>query len=156
MPRRKRVHSDALLLTPTHDELCEVGQKWLGRKGYQVAFKELRSIMMHQHPDAIGWNCRGQSCLIEVKVSRADYKRDGKKIHVICPLVGARRYYLVPKGLIAKEELREGWGLLEYDGKRVYRTVDAPLHAERSVDYECAMLVYALRNRAGDAVAAPT
>ena len=131
----------------THCELCEVGKKWLERKGYVVAFSELRNILMHQHPDVIGWSCRGVSCLIEVKISRSDYNRDAKKPHVISPTVGKSRYYLVPKGLIKPCEIRDGWGLLEYDGKRVHKTVDSPEHLKRSVNDECAMLVYALRNR---------
>ncbi len=137
------------MLKISHDDLCQVGKAWLIRKGYVAAFTELRSILFHQHPDAIGWNSRGKSCLIEVKVSRSDYKRDDKKLHVKYPVVGQTRYYLVPKGLIKVEELREGWGLLEYDGKRVYKTVESPQHTHsRSIDYECAMLVYAIKREA--------
>ena len=29
------------------------------------------------------------------------------------------KYFLTPKALVKKEEVYEGWGLLEYDGKRV-------------------------------------
>jgi hypothetical protein len=40
--------------------------------------------------------------------------------------MGDWRFMLTPKGLITVEELPEGWGLLETDGRRVYKTYGFP------------------------------
>lgn len=131
----------------SHRELCERARVWLMRNKYSVAFDELRGTVAFQHPDAIGWDCYGRSCLIEVKVSRSDFRRDGKKHHVEYPRAGAFRYYLVPDGLIQESELPEGWGLLVWDGRRIVKRIDAPPSDARCVNTECALLSYAMRYR---------
>lgn len=40
--------------------------------------------------------------------------------------MGHYRWYLAPKGLLKKEEIPPGWGLLEAKGNRVYRVSDPP------------------------------
>lgn len=88
-------------------------------------------------PDAIGWLRSGVSLLIECKASRGDFlsdavkpsRRSGKadapgslaptapKPEIKPPRktegLGAYRFYLAPSGLLAPDELPEGWGLLE-------------------------------------------
>lgn len=62
-----------------------------------------------------GW----QSTIIEVKTSRADFKKDSKKKirneQFKKYSVGNYRYYLAPKGIIKPDELGDNWGLLEWD-----------------------------------------
>jgi hypothetical protein len=73
-------------------------------------------------PDAIGWAIGGRfSILVEVKVSRADFRKDLRKPFRVRPErgVGQWRYYLAPAGLISAEELPERWGLLERAGGRI-------------------------------------
>ena len=78
-------------------------------------------------PDAIGWNSRGRSVLIECKTTKRDFYQDGNKPQRQNGSgLGNQRYFLVPIGLISKDEIPEGWGLLECDGKRVECTVKAP------------------------------
>lgn len=70
-------------------------------------------------PDAIGW-CYGESYLIECKTSRSDFFADQKKPQRVNGTgTGEHRYYLTPVGLIKKDEIPAGWGLLETDGKMV-------------------------------------
>lgn len=66
-------------------------------------------------PDVIGFKqSRMTSTLIECKVSRSDFLADAKKPFRIKPEkgMGDYRYYCCPKGMIKKEELPKGWGLL--------------------------------------------
>lgn len=67
--------------------------------------------------DVIGFGSSGHSVLIEVKVSRGDFLSDKKKPFRQHPQlgVGRNRYYCCPTGLIKKEELPEGWGLIYID-----------------------------------------
>lgn len=117
------VESTAPAAGPTHAQLVEVAARWLRKsRGCSVVLAELASASP-ETPDAIGWSGTHWSILIEVKISRADFFRDAKKPHrsvLSDQSVGQERYYLAPKGLIRFTELPEGWGLLEWDGKRVY------------------------------------
>ncbi len=111
-----------------HDELVARACKWLGTTGGMgVVLKEPRSHSSIEHPDAIGWNCRGWSILVECKVSRADFTRDVLKrkrwakdsLHVGC---GQERYYMTPPSLLSPSDIPDGWGMLEAGG-RVRRSV---------------------------------
>lgn len=106
----------------THRNLCIKGTKYLRSKGIhpyhraQYAVCELERA--GECPDAFGWGgCSTQ--LIEVKVSRADYFSDKKKLWRNIPNRGLARYrsYLCPADLIKPEELPEYWGLLYSDCK---------------------------------------
>lgn len=78
----------------------------------------------YEQPDVIGWqSC--ESVLVEVKVSRADFMRDKKKNHrVWTEGIGNFRWYAAPVGMLKPDEIPEGWGLLEWDGKRVTMAKD--------------------------------
>lgn len=102
--------------TVTHSELCKKAAIFLRRHGFGVVIEEKDSACgIDERPDCIGFrqNC---SVLIECKTSRSDYLADAKKPwrQGACGM-GNWRFYLCPKGLIKKEELPYGWGLLEYD-----------------------------------------
>jgi hypothetical protein len=76
-------------------------------------------------PDAIGW-CMGVSYMIECKASRSDFFADAKKPQRLAGTgCGEHRYFMVPKGLIAVDELPADWGLLEVDGKQLTETLPA-------------------------------
>lgn len=74
-------------------------------------------------PDAIGWK-NGHSILIECKASRADFLADRHKPFRRESVrgMGDGRYFCVPKGMIQVEELPQGWGLLEWTGKKLKET----------------------------------
>ena len=63
----------------SHDWLVRRAKAWLvgtGRMGLSLA--EPWSIG-REHPDAIGWDWRGWSILVECKVTRADFNADKRK-----------------------------------------------------------------------------
>jgi hypothetical protein len=99
----------------THKELCEIGARFLKNRcqeKFPVVFVEI-STASPETPDVIGFNSM-RSALIEVKTSRADFKRDAQKFFRIHPEqgVGNFRYYLCPENLIAPEDVPPKWGLI--------------------------------------------
>jgi hypothetical protein len=100
-------------------------------------------------PDAIGWKKACHSVLIECKVSRADFLADRDKPWRLDPQtgVGGERYYLAPRGLIRKEELPRGWGLLEVRGREVECVKPAAenLRTDIGFRYEMNLLLASLR-----------
>lgn len=94
-------------------------------------------------PDVIGWKNR-ESYLIECKASRADFFKDRQKSfrdfggHAevqTCYAMGRYRYYFVPDGMIAPDEVPFNWGLVYLKG-RIYQeiiTCDHQLYQNESV-----------------------
>lgn len=83
-------------------------------------------------PDAMGWRMAGHldgSVVVEVKVSRSDFKADMKKAHRSGDSLGMGnwRYYLCPEGLIVPDDLPEKWGLIYADDKGRVRPVVGPM-----------------------------
>ncbi len=103
----------------THDEIAEIGARWLRGNGYPVAFSNMRSSAYGEQPDALGLNAYADSFLLEAKISRSDFLSDknkpwrqhGKEA------IGDSRGYITPKGLLKIEEIPYGWWLLEVHGK---------------------------------------
>lgn len=116
----------------SHRELVERGAKWLKTKAPNIHLKcqfvlaEFVCQGGFENPDILGLRPYGH-VLIEVKVSRADFRKDCKKL---CRRdermqIGSYRFYLAPKGMINQEELPENWGLLEWNGKDIEVTRDS-------------------------------
>lgn len=104
----------------THALLVQRAVRWLrGTQRCAVAFGELVTSGP-EVPDAIGWT-GVRSHLVEVKVSRSDFKRNASKLHPRGG-VGCWRWFLTPRGLLDRAELPDGWGLLEA-GSRSIRVV---------------------------------
>ena len=116
--------SDSFSLAPApavgpHAALVAVAVRWLRKsQGCGVVFAEHSAGW--EHPDAMGWKS-GFSRVVECKVSRSDFFADRKKPSRRSAAVrpGVQCWYLTPPGLLRVEELPEGWGLLEFDGRRV-------------------------------------
>ncbi|QHJ74638.1 hypothetical protein VH22019_00074 [Vibrio phage VH2_2019] len=118
--------------TGRHDELCEVGRRWMLRTGsskggcMQVALSEVGSQQFSETPDVFGFDQRGESCLVEVKVSRSDFLADAKKPFRMNPDdgMGDFRYYMSPPDIIKPEDL-EGtkWGLIHVSPKGICKVV---------------------------------
>lgn len=117
------------MASPTHRELCSHAVEWLlrpdskGGPGCTVAFSEVQSPCGTEVMDAFGVRSVGwesYSVLVEVKVSRADFRADLAKPHRRDPALsgGTYRYYLAPAGLLAVDELPPRWGLIEYGRPR--------------------------------------
>ncbi len=130
----------------THEALRKRAISWLtNMKRCGVVLSEISTCS--EIPDAVGWQ-RWVSCSIECKTSRADWKRDGDKIHVRAERgVGQTRYYMVPRGLIQPEELDgSDYGLLWYsEESRVVKVMRGPVCREACYQDEISMLVSALR-----------
>lgn len=110
----------------THADLCERAARWLKTVGCGVTAVELVTRAGEQ-PDVIGWR-HGHSVLCEVKISRADFYADRAKPWRAEPVLGMGdwRFYVAPQGLLFPCEMPPGWGLLEWDGKRMQRTHNVP------------------------------
>lgn len=100
----------------SHKELVKQAGLWLRNNTHMhtIVITEL-STSCSETPDAIGFDARGFSTLIECKTSRADFHADKKKHFRRSPEsgMGHRRYFMAPVGLLQPEEMLEGWGLIE-------------------------------------------
>lgn len=108
-----------------HAELCMHAERWLRKVGCGVTVTELVTAAGEQ-PDAIGWRY-GLTLLCEVKTSRSDFLADRKKPWRRLPELGMGdwRFYVAPSGVLLAKDMPEGWGLLEWDGKRMQPTHNA-------------------------------
>ncbi len=104
-----------------HRELVDIGAKWLKNTAPNCYLKcqfVVTDFMSHcsERPDIYG--LRGyKNIMIEVKISKADFKADFKKKKSNGG-VGYGRYYLCPTGLIEENELPKGYGLLYCNDKK--------------------------------------
>lgn len=99
----------------THSQLVDAAYKWALKNGMAVAFKEMKTIV-EEIPDVIAFGGKVQSLLIEVKISKIDFKRDLriKSFRKIPELgMGTHRIIMCPAGMLKLEELPDKWGLLE-------------------------------------------
>ncbi len=109
----------------SHEALVEQARRWLLRHGCSLVVTEM-ATSAREEADAIGW-CHGEAILIECKTSRSDFQADRRKVFRQIPEegLGAKRFYLAPRGLIAPEELPDRWGLLEYHKGRLFMVRDS-------------------------------
>jgi len=132
----------------THAQLVEKAVHWLRRYRCGVVLSE-QACVSGEMPDAIGWKRACHSVLVECKVTRSDFLADRAKPFRLKPDhgVGCERFYLVPAGLLLREELPRGWGLLEHSRGRI-ETMHAAAKNLRSATgfrYEMNLLLASLR-----------
>ena len=132
----------------THAQLVEKAVHWLRRYRCGVVLSE-QACVSGEMPDAIGWKRACHSVLVECKVTRSDFLADRAKPFRLKPEqgVGCERFYLVPAGLLRREELPHGWGLLELHRGRI-DTTHASMTNLRSATgfrYEMNLLLASLR-----------
>lgn len=99
----------------THNYLVKRASIWAKNTlRCTVVMTEL-STRNTETPDVLGFRSDGSSVLIECKASRADFRADAKKIFRAIPEsgMGDARYYFTAPGLLAIEEIPNGWGLIE-------------------------------------------
>ena len=155
-----------------HYELCLEGAKWLRRRQDTTRCKKqqrpcyqpgLCSSCRQQHKYVavelctVGtencdvWGYDGyMTTVIEVKVSRADFRADQKKYWRNVGdeyRAGNRRWYLTPKGMIDVDELPEGYGLLEWDGKQIVPVVAPKCHI--ATGHADLLILYSILRREG-------
>ena len=132
----------------THVQLVEKAVRWLRRYRCGVVLSE-QACVSGEMPDAIGWKRASHSVLVECKVTRSDFLADRAKPFRIKAEhgVGCERFYLVPAGLVRREELPSGWGLLECRGGKIeVAHVSAKnLRSATGFRYEMNLLLASLR-----------
>ena len=118
-----------------HKLLKEIALIKLHYMGCHLVYPEVScSSFLNGIMDAVGamWGYKGIITIgIEVKVSRADFFGSKQKTLAKCAEINKtfkdglnRKYFLTPTGLVKKEEVYPGWGLLEFNGKRVNKTLE--------------------------------
>jgi hypothetical protein len=133
-----------------HAQLVRMAEQWLRRRYRCGIVLSEQSCASGETPDVIGWKGSCRSVLIECKVSRADFFADQEKSFRKRPEtgMGSERFYLVPQGLIAKEELPPDWGLLECKGREITITVKPPKQSRRKeigLKWEMNLLLASMR-----------
>lgn len=121
----------------THQDLVRRAAKWLrSTRRCRLVITEIGAPWVAGiSPDAMGWKSNGWSILVECKSSRRDFLRDRSKSHRRLGLEtpGCERWYLCPKGIVAKDDLPPGWGLLDLSpGGQLRQVVGCPLQLSGS------------------------
>jgi len=133
-----------------HGRLTKRAVAWLlGKGACKVAGEEVKSMTNREIPDAIGFNYKGYCTIIECKASRADFLADKKKDFRARPErgMGVLRYFMVPAGLVAKEEVPEGWGLIYVYPKTCRIIKQASPFSDRNTRAEFACMVKMMREQ---------
>lgn len=91
---------------------------------------------------------RHERIALEVKVTRADFKRDTDEKRAAWFAVADRFAYVTPRGLITPEEVPPGCGLIEFDPEAVFASdtlkwkVIAPRKAEPASPFDTQFFAY--------------
>jgi hypothetical protein len=137
-----------MCLAMTHAQLVQLAVKWLRRARCGVVLSE-QACLSGEMPDAIGWKRACHSVVVECKISRADFLADRDKPFRKDPKqgLGCERFYLAPAGLIRREELPAGWGLLEVRNRSVelVHSSAKDLRSQTGFRYEMNLLLASLR-----------
>jgi len=132
----------------THAQLVEKAVYWLRRYRCGVVLSE-QACVSGEMPDAIGWKRAYHSVLVECKVTRSDFLADRAKPFRLKPGqgVGCEPFYLVPSGLVRREELLQGWGLLELRQNKIEITQASARNLRTAIGfrYEMNLLLASLR-----------
>jgi hypothetical protein len=131
-----------------HAQFVEKAVRWLRSYRCGVVLSE-QACVSGEMPDAIGWKKACHSVLVECKVTRADFLVDRGKPFRLKPEqgVGCERFYLAARGLVGREEIPAGWGLLEYVGGKIEMVQPSAknLRSATGFRYEMNLLLASLR-----------
>lgn len=114
-------------MTMSHAALVKRAERWLANsRKCSIVLTEAFS-WLHERPDAIGWFRGGWSIVVECKTSLSDYYADRRKRwrEPGALAMGQERWYLTEPGLLKREMIVDGWGLLECHVGSIRRVVDA-------------------------------
>lgn len=138
---RKKHAADAVVREVVISDPIEEGYRlreridhWtsIGQERWASRYIERAEKLGIEIPDAVpeGWSLRGSVpqrridalilastgiTAVEIKVTRADFRRDTEEKRRAWRAVTNRFVYLVPKGLVTPDEVADGCGLWEYD-----------------------------------------
>ncbi|AVO22916.1 hypothetical protein HWB57_gp076 [Erwinia phage vB_EamM-Bue1] len=131
----------------THSEGCAIAAQYLKTKfNCGIVFIEPNPWANSEAPDAIGFRPNNTSILMEVKVSRGDFRSDFSKPHRVNAErgMGDYRFYVCPEGLIKPDELPPKWGLFYFTARGSLRPVVVP-RSFSSLQPPCAQFDYAMK-----------
>lgn len=134
----------------SHEELCLLGARYLKKKGLQPYHKPQYIVTelarVGESPDVFGFG-NSTTQLIEVKISKADFSSDKKKLWRKKPEKGLAEYrsYLVPSGLVNAKEVPKNWGLLWVGRDGLITEIVKPLPQESNHKEELNLIVSILR-----------
>jgi hypothetical protein len=132
----------------THAQLVQKAVAWLRSYRCGVILSE-QACLSGEMPDAIGWKRACHSVLIECKISRADFLADRDKPFRRKQEVGlgCERFYLTLAGMVRLQELPVGWGLLQYQNRKIKLLQPAAknLRTATGFRYEMNLLLASLR-----------
>jgi hypothetical protein len=139
-----------------HKELTLKASRWLKKHSNNTVIPNCREVATEiscanatgEIADVIGW-CSWTSVLIEVKVSRSDFKRDSKKIfrEYADMGMGEFRYYICPTDLIKIDELPPNWGLLYYSKDCGIKIIQKAERQQANLQSERTLLLSLLRRK---------
>jgi len=136
-------------LSFTHAELVERAARWLANThACPVVITEMSG--WSEEPDALGFNSRGGTTLVECKTTVSDFNADLWKSGRRTPAhfgAGNRRYYLVPKELVNHAMLNkpDGWGVLVCYRTRVEVRAEGEYFKDANKTKEMGLLVSCIR-----------
>lgn len=125
----------------SHRKLCEIGSKYLRyAKNWHLKSNWILIEFCPvggESPDIFGITC-GKTTLIEVKVSKNDFKSDFKKPYrKEGKGIGDFRYYLCPTGIINVNDIPNKWGLLYCDSNgKIELIKDSEKFTEKDIKHE--------------------
>jgi hypothetical protein len=124
----------------THPQLVEKAVRWLRSYRCGVVLSE-QACVSGEMPDAIGWKRACHSVLVECKITRSDFLADRAKPFRRKPDqgVGCERFYLVPAGVVQREELPQGWGLLEHRRGQIETAHHSATNLRSATGFRCEM-----------------
>lgn len=142
-----------------HRDLVLRACRWLEKtERCKHVFAEVQSLNLSEFPDAIGYNSRGGTVVVEAKASVADFKRDASKswkayanawesappgeARSSQPVgMGAWRYYIMPREMVPLDAIPDDHGVLWVNEKgKVFRMRKAPHRPIRDVNSEISIL----------------
>lgn len=139
-----------------HKDLTLKASRWLKKHSNNTIIPNCSTIATEivcanaigEIPDVIGW-CHWSSVLIEVKVSRLDFKKDAKKIFrkYADMGMGEFRYYICPTDLIKVNELPPYWGLLYYSKDLGIKIIQEAEKQHANLQSERTLLLSLLRRK---------
>lgn len=142
-----------------HRDLVLRACRWLEKtERCTRVFAEVQTLNLSEFPDAIGYNTRGETVVVEAKASVSDFKRDASKewkrrakawesappgeASSSQPIgMGAWRYYIMPREMVPLDAIPECHGVLWVSDKgKVFRMRKAPHRPLRDVNSEISIL----------------
>jgi len=117
--------------------------RWLRSRDFHAVLAEPTAVAGHEIPDAIGWDGRGNSTLVECKTSRADFLHDAEKrirSKKDEDQLGNERWFLTPRHLLTRDEIPAGWGLVEVTAAKAFIVTPAIRHKVKSQRLEMALM----------------